>query len=43
MKIEIEQLSYKNNIPTIKVILKNGGQIVDSFDNEKYVITILTK
>jgi len=34
---------YKNNIPTIKVMLKNAGQIVDSFDNKKFVITILTK
>ncbi len=40
---DIKLFPYKNNIPTIKVMLKNGGQIVDSFDDEKYVITIPTK
>ena len=43
MGIGRELFPYKNNIPTIKVMLKNVGWIVDSFENEKYVITILTK
>jgi len=40
---DIKLFPYKNNIPTIKIILKNSGQIVDYFDDEKYVITILIK
>lgn len=39
----IKLFPYKNNIPTIKVMLKNGGKIVDSFDEEKYVIEIPIK
>ncbi|MEI6578874.1 MAG: GNAT family N-acetyltransferase [Eubacteriales bacterium] len=36
----IKLFPYKNNIQTIKVMLKNGGKIVDSFDNEKYELII---
>jgi predicted acetyltransferase len=36
----IKLFPYKNNIPTIKIMLKNGGTIVDSFNEEKYVIVI---
>lgn len=39
----IKLFPYKNNIPTVKVMLKNGGQVVDSFDDEKSVIVIPTE
>lgn len=37
---DIKLFPYKNNIPTIRVMLKNGGKIVNSFDDEKYIIAI---
>lgn len=37
---DIRLFPHKNNIPTIKVMLKNGGEIVDSLGDEKYVISI---
>lgn len=39
----IKLFPYKNNITTVKVMIKNGGQIIDSFDDEKYVIVIATE
>lgn len=40
---DIKLFPYKDNIPTIKVMLKNGGKIVCSFDDKKYVILIPIK
>lgn len=39
----IKLFPYKNNIPTVKVMLNNGGKIVDSFNGEKHVIVIPTE
>lgn len=39
----IKLFPYKNNIPTVNIMLKNGGEIVDSFNDEKYIVVIPTK
>ncbi|MZQ83278.1 GNAT family N-acetyltransferase [Paenibacillus sp. 5J-6] len=39
---QIKLFPYKNNIPTVNIMLKNGGQITDSFDDEKYIVVIPT-
>ena len=30
----------KSNEPTIKIMLKNGGQIIGDFKNQKHIICI---
>lgn len=37
---EIKLFPMKNNEPTVKIMLKNGGQIIGDFNNQKHIIRI---
>lgn len=37
---EIKLFPMKSNEPTIKIMLKNGGQIIGDFKNQKHIIRI---
>ena len=37
---EIKLFPMKTNEPTIKIMLKNGGQIIGDFKNQKHIIRI---
>ena len=37
---EIKLFPMKSNEPTIKIMLKNGGQIIGDFKDLKYIIRI---
>ena len=37
---EIKLFPMKSNEPTVKIILKNGGQIIGDFKNQKHIIRI---
>ena len=37
---EIKLFPMKSNEPTVKIMLKNGGQIIGDFKNQKHIIRI---
>lgn len=37
---EIRLFPLKSNAPTVKIMLKNGGEIIGEFNHEKYIIKI---
>ena len=37
---EIKLFPMKSNIPTVKIMLKNGGRIIGDFKNHKHIILI---
>ncbi len=37
---EIKLFPMKNNEPTVKIMLKNGGRIIGDFKNQKHIIRI---
>ena len=38
--IQCKQFPMKNNVPTVKIMLKNGGQIIGDFKDCKLIIRI---
>ncbi len=37
---EIKLFPMKSNEPTVKIMMKNGGQIIGDFKNQKHIIRI---
>ena len=40
---EIKLFPYKSNLATLKIMMKNGGQIIGEFKNEKHIVLIQIK
>lgn len=40
---EIKLFPLKTNEATVKIMIKNGGRIIDDLKNEKYIISIQLK